>query len=48
MRPRRGENIIGFSVMERPAGLECGVVLEYVELLVSYNMFPRANAASKL
>ena len=40
-----GRNTVEFSLASRPKGLECGVVLEYVELLVGYNIFPRPGAA---
>ena len=44
-RPMLGQNEIEFAVTSRPHGLACGVVLEYVELLVSYNLFPREVVA---
>ena len=43
VRPQQGENTLSFCLSGRPAGLECGVVLEYLEILVSYTLFPQVS-----
>ena len=40
VRPRTGANKLEISLAERPAGFEGGIVVEEVELLVQYDVFP--------
>lgn len=48
VRPRRGENLLEFTLASRPVGLEGGVTLEQVEVAVDYglpsSMFERPRA----
>jgi hypothetical protein len=40
VRPRQGANTLDISVIARPARLETSVTLAYMEVLISYNLFP--------
>jgi hypothetical protein len=40
--PQLGENTLSFCIASRPDALQCGIVLEYVELIIRYATFPRA------
>ena len=43
VRPRIGANTLDVSVVARPERLETNVTLEYVEVLISYNLFPSSS-----
>ena len=40
IRPRKGENVLAISLDRRPAGLEGGVTIQNVEVLVEYGAYP--------
>ncbi len=40
VRPRQGQNVLEISLDSRPAGLEGGVTVEEVEILVDYSSYP--------
>ena len=44
VRPRPGENRLEFCIVRRPPRLETTVTLQYVELMISYNIFPSTIA----
>ena len=40
VRPRRGDNLLELTLLERPANLHSGVVVEDVEIVVKYGTYP--------
>jgi hypothetical protein len=44
LRPRRGQNTLAVTLVSRPAGLEGGVTVQQLEILVEYNL-PQAVEA---
>jgi len=42
VRPQRGRNLLEISLAERPAGLEGGVTVEDIEIIVEYGTYPRS------
>ena len=42
VRPRKGHNVLGISLDERPPDLEIGVTVENVEIVIEYGTLPSA------
>lgn len=40
VRPQKGRNVLEISLQKRPAGLESGVTVEDVEIIVEYGTYP--------
>jgi hypothetical protein len=40
VRPQKGRNVLEVSLRERPVGLEGGVTVEDVEIIVEYGTYP--------
>jgi len=42
IRPRKGHNVLGISLDERPPELEAGVTVDDVEIIIEYGRYPSA------
>ena len=42
VRPRKGRNVLAVSLDERPPGLDAGITVESVEVIIEYGRYPSA------
>ena len=42
VRPRKGQNVLAVSLDERPPGLNAGITVESVEVIIEYGRYPSA------
>ena len=42
VRPRKGHNVLAVSLDERPPGLNAGITVESVEVIIEYGRYPSA------